>query len=157
MPAGILACYVLFNENGWIPIGGAVFSNGRIQYQGKYLDFSRLWLDDSAPKNSESFFIGKCLKLLQKKYPSFIGIVTYADPNHGYSGTIYKASNFIFDGMSRIVKKYISRTGTTVYQRTVTNPSSPLYSQIESDKPKIRFIYYFNKKTRESKRKHRLV
>src|SRR3990167_210987 len=120
MPAGLLACFALYNDYNLItPIGGACFSNGRIQYDKVYLDFSRLYLYDEIPKNSETFFISQCIKLLKKDFPNYKGIVSWADANAGHIGTIYKASNFVFDGMSRKVKKYISETGNTVSQRTV--------------------------------------
>ena len=81
MPAGILKCFILLESNNIIPVGGAVFSNGRIQYQGKYLDFSRLWVDDRCPQNTESKFVAYCIKNLQAAFPDFEGIVTWADPN----------------------------------------------------------------------------
>jgi len=148
MPAGILQCFALYNDDNLIfPIGGAVFSNGRIQYKGKYLDFSRLYLYDEIPRNSESFFIGQCIKELKKDYPSYEGIVSWADPNNGHTGTIYKASNFVLDGMSRKVKKYKSKNGTIVYQRTVLDTSQ--FEELKSDNPKYRYIYYFDNKKRE--------
>lgn len=126
------------------PIGGAVFTNGRIQYDQKYIEFARLYLLDEIPKNSETWFIGKCVKELQKKYPKYEGIVSWSDNNRGHKGTIYSASNFIFDGNSRKVKKYKSALGRTVYQRTVIDETK--FERLESDEPKRRWIYYFDKK-----------
>ena len=151
MPAGLLACFALYDDDNLInPIGGACFSNGRIQYDKIYLDFSRLYLYDEVPKNSETFFIGQCIRELKKTYPNYKGIVSWADANQGHTGVIYKASNFIFDGMSRKVKKYISETGNTVYQRTVIDKTK--FKEIQSDIPKYRYIYYFDNKKREALR-----
>jgi hypothetical protein len=149
MPAGILAVYGLFdNENLGISVGGAIFCNGRIQYDKKYIEFSRMYLIQDLPKNSESQFIGNCLKSLKKKYPTYLGVVTWADLNRGHNGIIYKASNFAFDGMSRSVKKYQGKNKKTIYERTANAQS--IYCGF--DNPKKRFIYYFDKKLREKKR-----
>jgi len=151
MPAGILACFALYDKDEVFPVGGAVFSNGRIQYDKKYIEFARLYLYDEIPKNSETFFIGKCLRLLQKKFPKYEGIVSWSDSNKGHVGTIYKASNFSYDGNSRLVKKYKSNSNRIVYQRTVENENN--FEFLGYDKPKKRWIYYFDKKKRERLRK----
>lgn len=149
MPAGILACYGIFEKhNMQMPKGGAIFCNGRIQYDKKYIEFSRLWISDELGKNIESYFIAKCIKLIQKKFSNYIGIVTWADCNKNHNGTVYMASNFIFDGMSRNVKKYIGKDRRVIFQRTATKDDK----LISEDLPKKRFIYYFDKKVRESKR-----
>jgi len=151
MPAGILKCFILLESNNIIPVGGAVFSNGRIQYDGKYLDFSRLWIDDRCPRNTESKFIAFCIKKLQKEFSNFEGIVTWADPKQGHTGTLYKACNFIFDGYSRSVTKYKDLfTNRIIYQRSYTGQDGTVL--LQKDPPKKRFIYYFDKKTRESLR-----
>lgn len=137
MPAGILACYGLFD--GLDAVGSAVFSNGRIQYDKKYLEFARLWVSDKYKRNVESWFIAKCVKALKKKFPTYRGIVTWADCNRGHRGTVYLASNFVFDGNSRAVKKYKGSNKKVIYQRTATKDSV----LISTDEPKKRFIYYF--------------
>ena len=152
MPAGILKCFVLLESNNIIPVGGAVFSNGRIQYQRRYLDFSRLWVDDRCPQNTESKFVAYCIKNLQVEFPDFEGIVTWADPKQGHTGTLYEACNFAFDGYSRVVKKYRDLfTHRIIYQRSYVGQAGVI--PLPPDIPKKRFIYYFNKKIRESKRK----
>ena len=149
MPAGILACYCMFDENQLNKVvAAAVFCNGRIQYENIFIEFSRLWVCDDFGKNSETYFMAKCLRQLQKKYPNYRGVVTWADPKQNHNGTIYVASNFVFDGMSRKVAKYVGASGRQIYQRTATKDSI----QIGVDKPKKRFVYYFDKKQREQKR-----
>ena len=146
MPAGILACYGLFDENKLgISVGGAVFCNGRIQYDGVYIEFSRMFMYDFLPSNSESSFIGKCMKSLKKKFPSYKGVVTWADSNRGHNGIIYLASNFVYDGESRKVNKYVGKNKKIIYQRTATKSDI----LIGHDLPKKRFIYYFDSKIRE--------
>ena len=148
MPAGIMAVYGLFDENKFKCLGACVFTNGRIQYEGVYLEFARLWITDDLGKNIESYFVSRCLKLLAAKHSSYKGVVTWSDCNIGHDGTIYKALNFVFDGKSRVVNKYKGTNKKTIYQRTATKGSV----LIAKDKPKNRFVYYFDKKEREKMR-----
>ncbi len=146
MPAGIMAVYGIFDQTRLnIAIGGAVFCNGRIQYENKYIEFSRMFIYDFLGKNSESWFIGKCIKNLKNKFPKYDGIVTWSDSNKGHIGTIYLASNFIYDGESRKVKKFKGKDKKVIYQRTAKKGDI----EIGEDLPKKRFIYYFNSKKRE--------
>lgn len=58
-------------------------------------ELTRLWIKDDTPKNSESFFIGNTLKLLDKEI-----IISFADPQQNHNGTIYQACNFYYTGLS---------------------------------------------------------
>lgn len=58
-------------------------------------ELTRLWVDDSVPKNGESFLVGNTLKLLDKEI-----IVSFADTGQNHLGVIYQASNFIYTGLS---------------------------------------------------------
>ncbi len=92
-------CYALYDQN---QIKGAMFF-GRMAMANQWKRFStspdnvielrRLCCVDDTPKNTESYFIGKALKLLRKDWQKGI-VVSYADKEHGHAGTIYKASNF---------------------------------------------------------------
>jgi len=146
MPAGILSVYGLFDKNKLdISIGGAVFCNGRIQYDKKYIEFSRMFIINDLGKNTESWFISKCIKALKIKYPTYQGLVTWADTKQGHTGIIYLASNFIFDGYSRQVKKFTGKNKKVIFQRTASK--NDIF--IGLDIPKKRFIYYFDNKKRE--------
>lgn len=63
------------------------------------IELRRLCCIDDTPKNAESFFISRTIKWL-KKYTTIKLILSYADPEFGHEGTIYKASNFEMVGMS---------------------------------------------------------
>ena len=101
------------NVNGVIPdicfkltssgqlLGGAIF--GRLAMVGQWkkyvnkesdiLELRRFCCIDNAPKNTESYFLSKCLLLL-KKYAKVKVIISYADLDYGHQGVIYKATNF---------------------------------------------------------------
>jgi hypothetical protein len=68
-------------------------------------ELNRLWLDDSLPCNSESMFIGRCLRELRKDNRHMI-LVSYADtkpskgaPN-GHLGMVYQSTNWTYTGTS---------------------------------------------------------
>lgn len=66
----------------------------------KVLELRRLVLLDEAGRNSESRVIGYCLRYIKKYDADVSVIVSYADPYHNHTGTIYKASNFKYMGLS---------------------------------------------------------
>lgn len=93
-------CFALYSPDG--EMKGAMFY-GRMAMANQYkrfhtdatkvIELRRLCCIDDTPKNAESFFIGKSLRMMKKLWGSGI-VVSYADKEHGHTGTIYKASNF---------------------------------------------------------------
>jgi hypothetical protein len=75
-------------------IGGAVYGQPRHDVYGDdVIDLRRFACEDSAPKNTESFFLSKTIMLL-RKHKVKSKILTYADETEGHVGIIYKACNF---------------------------------------------------------------
>jgi hypothetical protein len=62
-------------------------------------ELNRLWLDDCLPHNSESRFIGWCLRELRKMNPNLI-LVSYADTKQEHIGYIYQATGWLYTGTS---------------------------------------------------------
>lgn len=62
-------------------------------------ELNRLWMSDKCPKNSESRFIGWSLRQLKKIKPDLI-LVSYADTKQGHDGSVYRATNWIYTGLS---------------------------------------------------------
>ena len=63
------------------------------------LSLSRLVVAPDVPKNACSFMLGKSMRMIdRKRWPCF---VTYADAWQGHSGTIYKATNWTYAGVTR--------------------------------------------------------
>ncbi len=58
-------------------------------------ELTRLWVDDSVPKNGESWLIGQTLKQLDREI-----IVSFADSSADHVGYVYQATNFIYTGLS---------------------------------------------------------
>lgn len=68
-------------------------------------ELNRLWLHESLPFNSESQFIGWCLRELRKAHRNMI-LVSYADTKpsegapEGHLGIIYQSTNWVYTGTS---------------------------------------------------------
>jgi hypothetical protein len=93
-------CYALFKPCGEMAramfYGRMAMANQWKRFsssEGGVIELRRLCCIDDTPKNAESFFIGRSLKLLRKDWCSGV-VVSYADKEYGHSGVIYKASNF---------------------------------------------------------------
>lgn len=59
------------------------------------IELNRLWVDDSMQKNSESWFVSRCLSQL---WPCIV--VSYADTEHMHRGYVYRALNWKFAGVT---------------------------------------------------------
>ena len=117
-------CYALFKPCG--EMAGAMFF-GRMAMANQWKRFSenesevielrRLCCIDDTPKNTESFFIGRALRLLKKDWGKGI-VVSYADKEYGHSGVIYKASNFKMIGEIKGAKVIIYN-GRRYHDKTI--------------------------------------
>ena len=63
----------------------------------RVLELTRLWIADGTPKNTESYLIGRSLRLLPEEKDI---IVSYAEIDAGHIGIVYQATNWIYTGMS---------------------------------------------------------
>lgn len=61
------------------------------------IELTRLWIDDSSPRNAESYLIGAGLRLLPPEYDI---VVSYAEIGAGHRGIVYQATNFLYTGLS---------------------------------------------------------
>ena len=59
-------------------------------------ELTRLWIDDSVPKNGESFLIGNSLKKLDKEI-----IISYADSTMNHLGIVYQCTNWHYIGKTK--------------------------------------------------------
>lgn len=80
-------------------------------------ELNRLWAHDDLPRNTESRFIGWCLRQVRALHPNII-LVSYADGDQGHIGGVYKATNWLYLGVS-IKFKDIIPEGMTCNYRSV--------------------------------------
>jgi hypothetical protein len=64
------------------------------------LELNRLWLDDSLPANTASWFVARALRRIPPRI-----VVSYADPLHGHIGYVYRAMNFHYAGWTDMERK----------------------------------------------------
>lgn len=61
---------------------------------------ARLWVHDDEPRNTETWFIARAVKLVRRLCPTIRFLVSYADPSVGHQGIVYRAANWRYDGHS---------------------------------------------------------
>ena len=61
----------------------------------EYLELARLCCSDELPRNTESQFISKCVKWIEKNRPEVVLLWSWADGMRGKPGFVYQASNWI--------------------------------------------------------------
>tara|TARA_R110002012_G_scaffold210426_1_gene381051 strand:- start:1097 stop:1708 length:612 start_codon:yes stop_codon:yes gene_type:complete len=108
-------CYGLFDNE--VLIGSLMIANPcseavKAQVFGKELkhtirELHRLAIIDDTPKNTESWFISRCLKLISQDRPDLWAIITFADSTINHKGTIYKATNALYLGKSSAATFYL--------------------------------------------------
>jgi hypothetical protein len=91
-------------------------------YKDRVTELHRLFVEDSykglkTPTNTESWFISRCLKNLKRDKPQIWAVITFADSTEGHKGTIYKATNAKFCGMTSKATFYLDRKGSLRHPR----------------------------------------
>lgn len=93
------------------------------------LECKRFCLAPKAKKNVASWFMAKCIKQI-KKEGKYSEIVSYADPEAGHEGTMYKASNFQDKGTQRKKPQMIQlNSGQKVHLRIAYQKVSGVYTK----------------------------
>jgi hypothetical protein len=63
-------------------------------------ELNRLWVSDDLPRNTESWFVSRALRMLPARI-----VVSYADTAHGHQGYIYRALSFRYAGWTDMERK----------------------------------------------------
>lgn len=119
------------------------------------IELNRLVINDECPKNTASYFISKCLKMLPK--PKIV--VSYADTGQDHVGKVYQACNFIYTGLSsKFIDpkvKGLEHQHHATYANGMTNKELKLkYGNrlyFEERSRKHRYIYFLGSKTEINK------
>lgn len=148
-------CYGLFDDTDLIGvIIFAMSASNTLQEQllgrenkKRILELHRLHIKDCTPKNTESWFISRTLKLIKEYKPELIAIVTFSDPTEGHEGIVYKATNAIYLG--KTTQSGISYRDTDGklrhrknHDKTISiSEAKELGWKVEKRLPKHKFIY----------------
>lgn len=81
------------------------------------IELHRLHILDVTPKNTESWFITKCLKMLKEDNPKIKAVISFSDTTEGHEGTIYKATNAYRIGSTGSTTFYKDSTGRLRHPR----------------------------------------
>ena len=108
------------NLVGAMVSGGLGMANAWKKYAKRpeeVIELRRLVLIDDTKRNAESYFIGASLRWL-KKNTDISTVISYADPNNGHVGIVYKASNF--ERLGETAKgKVIKYNGRTFHDKAI--------------------------------------
>ena len=119
------------------------------KHNSKYVyELNRLITNDGLPKNSLSFFVSKCLKML----PPLI-IVSYSDTSQNHNGYIYQATNWIYTGLSAKRTERYDVKNPNKHSKSVTENKNLKYKDlaVRQRPQKHRYIYYTGSKKQNKK------
>ena len=88
-----------------------------------YLELGKLCVSDEMPKNTESNFIARCIKILKKEYPELKLLFSWADAIIGKPGYVYQSSNFFYGGFIW-TEMYLTSQGNRIHPRTLQGIST---------------------------------
>lgn len=86
----------------------------------RVLNLSRLVVHPSVGRNGASFLLGRSERLIRSA-GEWQALVTYADLSEGHSGGIYKATNWVYDGLTRSTPIWVDAEGHRVSPKATVN------------------------------------
>ena len=110
MLIGVIAFATPCSEN----VRSSVFGAGM---KDAVIELHRLHIMDVTPKNTESWFISRCLKRLKTDKPQIRAVISFSDSTEGHNGTIYKATNFYSIGTTGKATFYRDSNGRLRHPR----------------------------------------
>ena len=122
------------------------------------IELTRLWIEDSTPKNAESFLIGNTVRLLNKEI-----VVSYAEMQQGHTGIVYQATNWIYTGLSAKrtnwtiegVDKHCQTIADKYTAKEIREKYGDKFSLV--DRPRKHRYIYFNADKRRKKQLLKLL
>jgi hypothetical protein len=131
--------------------------------KGIVWELSRMY----APNNHEPNLLTKAISLtikeLKKMYPKLDAVISYADPNEGHSGHIYKAASWLYLGQSQETRMYMDNHGNIKSRRSFHSMSKQYtkqeikdmgYTQVKRE-GKHRYARAISKRAKKALRNHK--
>lgn len=128
------------------------------------LELTRLWIQDDTPKNMESWVISQSFHWLKRHDKNIKILVSYSDPSAGHKGTIYQATNWLYQEILNTSNSHhfmvsfdqknwlhprnlVTKYGTEKWSELINILPKPFYKKLCPRK--YRYIYILsNKKER---------
>ena len=85
-------------------------------WDAKVWELSRLWAPDGHERNLLTLAIAAAVRII-KQIERPVALVSYADPNAGHHGGVYRAASWHYDGQSKETRAYRDRAGNIVARR----------------------------------------
>lgn len=100
----------------WIPpTRAAAEATWPDNWQG-VLSLSRFVIAPDTPTNAASFLLGRSIRLIRRD-PRWECLVTYADEWQGHTGIIYRATNWVYAGLTKPERVYVDGNGRMVARK----------------------------------------
>ena len=112
----------------------------------EFCELNRMAFDDCLPRNSESYCLGKALRLIKKNAPHIKWVISFADGCSCGDGTIYRASNFVLTQIKKNSTIYINDEGDKVCNITFSTTSLNKQGFKLLEGYMFRYIYFIDKK-----------
>ena len=127
-----------------------------VEYKHCVTELHRLHILDVTPKNTESWFIARCLKLLTQDKPQIHGVVSFSDMTEGHTGVVYKATNAFRCGQTGKVTFYMDKDGRLRHPRQNGVNITPKMAEEKGWEPvkrsaKNRYVYILGAKNERRK------
>jgi len=114
-------------------------------------ELNRLCVNDGLPKNTLSYFVSQCLKML----PPLI-IVSYADTSQNHNGYIYQATNWLYTGLSVKRTERYDILNPNKHSKTCVETMKVKDLAIRERPQKHRYIFFTGSKTQRKAWKRQL-
>ena len=114
----------------------------------EFCELNRMAFDDKLPRNSESYCIGKALRLIKKNAPHVKWVISFADGCSCGDGTIYRASNFVLTQIKRNASMWIDGGGNKVQDMQIFHKRLDKKDLTRLEGYMFRYIYFIDKKSR---------
>lgn len=86
-------------------------------FPGVVWELTRLWAPNGHEKNLLTRAISYGVREMRKAVPKLDALVSYADPNVGHAGGVYRAASWIYTGQSEEGRYYKDKSGQVVARR----------------------------------------
>lgn len=87
------------------------------EYKDWVIELHRLHVLDGTPKNTESWFISRCLSMIKTDLPRIRAVISFSDSTEGHTGIVYQATNFYYCGTTGSKVFYRDKTGRLRHPR----------------------------------------
>jgi hypothetical protein len=114
---GLLRAGALVGAALWMPPTKICAASVDAVAWRRVLALSRLVVDDAQPTNAESIFLGSMIREVRRD-GRWTALVTYADAGEGHRGTIYRATNWAYAGVTRPERRWIDADGKRVSKKS---------------------------------------